>query len=80
MDTASELRTAAIARGKAFAVSEPVTVAADIEPPAGERVMLRSHHSEAPVAATLSDAPPLISDARSRLVEKRAALQRLWRG
>jgi adenylate cyclase len=81
MDSANELRTAAIARGKAFAISEPVTSRAEVDPAPGEKILLRPYHSEAPIAAILSDTPPVLPDSsRTRLVEKRAALQRLWRG
>ncbi len=76
MEVANELRKAVAARGKSFAISEPVTTAAGVDPAAGEKVMLRS--PGAAVAAWLSASAP-ITPPPSRLAE-RAALPRLWSG
>ncbi len=76
MEVANELRKAVAARGKSFAISEPVTTAAGVDPAAGEKVMLQS--PGAAVAAWLSASAP-ITPPPSRLAE-RAALPRLWSG
>jgi adenylate cyclase len=81
VDVANELRKAAIARAAAFAITEPVTTAAGIEPAVGDKVVLAAHGAGAPIAAVLSAAPPALPASRTTgLTERRAALQRLWRG
>jgi len=80
VDTANELRKAAAAHTAAFAISEPVTTAAGLEPAAGEKVALAPQGASGTIAASLSSAPPALPMARSALAERRAALQRLWSG
>jgi adenylate cyclase len=80
VDAANELRKAVAAHGQMFAISEPVTTAAGVEPAAGEKIMLRTPGSRAPIAASLSASSPVPPPPRSRLGERRAALQRLWKG
>jgi len=80
VDVTNELRKAAAAHGAAFAISEPVTTAAGVEPPAGDKVVLAAHGAGAPIAAVLSAAPPALPASRTGLSERRAALQRLWSG
>jgi adenylate cyclase len=79
VDVTNELRKAAVARGKSFAISEPVTTAAGVAPAVGDTVVLRSPGSGALVAASLSASAP-VPPVRTRLIERRAALQRLWSG
>jgi adenylate cyclase len=79
VEAANELRKAAAAH-TAFAISEPVTSAAGVEPAAGEKVMLAPHGASGTIAAVLSSAPPALPITRSGLAERRAALQRLWSG
>jgi adenylate cyclase len=59
MDLANELRKTAIARGRSFAVSEPVYTAAEIEPIFQERVTLPGTDGNVP--AFLSDTAPIPS-------------------
>jgi adenylate cyclase len=80
VDVANELRRAAAAHKRAFAISEPVTAAAAVESAAGDKVTIHLPRSGAPVVASLSASPPVLPSSRTRLVEQRAALQRLWRG
>jgi adenylate cyclase len=80
MDVANELRKMAAAQGRPFAISEPVTTAAGVDPSAGDKVTLRSHDPGAPIVAYLSTSPPVLPTSRTRLAEQRAALQRLWSG
>ena len=79
VEVANELRKAAAARGSSFAISEPVTTAAGVDPAAGEKVMLQSPGAADAVAATLSASAPSTPPSRAGLVE-RAALPRLWGG
>ena len=81
VDIANELRRVAAAHKAVFAISEPVTSAADVEPPDGEKIAIRLPASAAPIAATLSASPPALPAPRTtRITERRAALQRLWSG
>ncbi len=84
VDAANELRRelskAAAAHGRRFAVSEPVTTAAGVDPAIGDKVTVRAHGSGAPIAASLSASPPALPQPRTRLAERGAALQRLWKG
>jgi adenylate cyclase len=80
MDVADELRKAAAARGKLFAISEPVTTAAAVDPAVGDKVILRSPGSGTPIAVLLSASAPVPPPSRTRLVERHAALRRLWSG
>jgi adenylate cyclase len=79
VEMANELRKAAAARGGSFAISEPVTTAAGVDPAAGEKVTLQSPGAAHAVAATLSASAPSTPPSRAGLVE-RAALPRLWGG
>jgi len=76
VEVTNELRKAAAARGSMFAISEPVTTAAGIDPAAGEKIMLQSPGA---VAAWLSASAPIAPLPGTRLIE-RAALPRLWSG
>jgi adenylate cyclase len=78
MDVANELRKAAAARRKPFAISQPVYAAAGLEGAAQDQVMLSSPRSGAPVAAFLSASAPVLPPPSGALAERRAALQRLW--
>jgi adenylate cyclase len=78
MDVANELRKAAAARRKPFAISQPVYAAAGLEGVAQDQVMLSSPRSAAPIAAFLSAMPPVLPPSPRPLAERRAALQRLW--
>jgi adenylate cyclase len=80
VDVTNELRQAAVAHGKSFAISQPVTTAAGVEPAAGEKIILRSPGSGAPIEATLSATAPIPPPSRPRLAERRAAWRRLWSG
>ena len=77
VDVAQELRKAAAASGKPFAISERVYVAAGLDSASQDKVMLRSPHSAAPIAASLSASAPALPSS-SRGSERRTALQRLW--
>ncbi|HEY7247422.1 MAG TPA: 2Fe-2S iron-sulfur cluster-binding protein [Xanthobacteraceae bacterium] len=84
VDVANELRKelgkAAAAHGRRFAISEPVTTAAGVDPAVGDQVTLRAHGSGAPIVASLSTSAPPLPQSRSRLAERGEALQRLWKG
>jgi adenylate cyclase len=80
MDLANELRKTTAAQGRAFAISEPVTTAAGVDPAAGDKITLRSHSAGVAIVAYLSTSPPVLPVSRTRLAEQRAALQRLWSG
>jgi adenylate cyclase len=80
MEVANELRKAAAAHGKSFAISEAVTTAAGVEPAIGDKIILRLPASGTPLAASLSASAPIWPPSRSRRVERRAALQCLWSG
>ena len=78
MDEANELRKAAAARGKAFAISQPVYAAAGLVADGEDKVVLRSAGTEAPIAACLSASAPLPPPAPTAQGRGRATLQRLW--
>jgi adenylate cyclase len=80
MDVANGLRKAAAGHDKAFAISDPVTAAAGVEPAPGENITVPSHNPEAPVVASLSASPPLLPPSRIGRLEPRSGLQRLWSG
>jgi adenylate cyclase len=80
VDVANELRKTPAAQGRAFAISEPVTTAAGVDPAAGDKITLRSHGAGVAIVAYLSASPPPLPVSRTRLAEQRAALQRLWSG
>lgn len=79
IDVANELRKAAAAHGKPFAVSQPVYAEAGIEPVFQEKVMLAAPGAEAAVVAFLSDAAPIPSPKWTLhgVQGPRAKLQRL---
>jgi adenylate cyclase len=79
MEVVDELRKAAAAHGKLFAISEPVTTVAGVESAIGDKVVLWSPGSAAPIAASLSDTAPMPL-SWSRTVERRAKWQGLWNG
>jgi adenylate cyclase len=77
VDVANELRKAAAAHRKPFAISEAVYAAAGLEPAAQDKVVLRPARS-APIAASLTASAPALPESPRPGVERRAALQRLW--
>jgi adenylate cyclase len=82
VDVANELRKAAAAQGKAFAISEQVYAAAGLEMSLPDKVMLASNGDEAPIAASLSASAPELPPSWTRRGDqvRLAALQRLWSG
>jgi len=80
LEVANALRKAAAAQGKAFAISEAVSSAAGVDIAVGVKIILRSPGSAAPITASLFAAAPVPPPPRTRLVERRTALQRLWSG
>jgi adenylate cyclase len=84
VDAANELRKelnkAAAAHGRRFAISEPVTTAAGVDLALGDKITVRAPGAGAPIAASLSASPPALPQPRTRLSERSAALQRLWKG
>jgi adenylate cyclase len=80
MDGVNELRKAAANHGKLFAISDAVTLAAGVDPAAGDKIMVESGDVGGPFAAWLSAAAPIVPSSRTRIVERRDALRRLWSG
>jgi adenylate cyclase len=80
VDVINELRKAAAARGKSFAISDAVTLAAGVESAAGDKIPIAAHGAGGQIAAWLSDAAPIVPSSRTRLAERRDALRRLWSG
>ncbi len=81
MDVVQELRKAAAEHGKPFAISRPVYLAAGLDPVAKEEIMVRPTRSDVAVPVSLCEsAPASPSPTPTLLGERRAALQRLWRG
>jgi adenylate cyclase len=82
VDVANELRKAAAAQGKHFAVSEATYGAANLEFPPQDRETVRIPGHDTPVEATLSaSAPALPADWKPiGTLSRVAALQRLWSG
>jgi adenylate cyclase len=81
VDIANALRRMAATHKALFAISEPVTTAAGVEPADGDKITIRLPGSAAPIAATLSTSPPALPAPRTtRMTERHAALQRLWSG
>ncbi len=80
MDVANELRRTAAARGKAFAISQPVYAAAGLDAAFDDAVELPG--SGTPIAASLSASAPERPPSWRPLGEqgRRAALERLWSG
>lgn len=82
VDVANELRKAAAAQGKHFAISEATYAAANLELPSQDRDAVRVPGHDTPIEATLSvSAPALPADWKTIGAPSRvAALQRLWSG
>ena len=80
VDALHDLRRSAAEHGSLFAISEPVTTAAGVEPAPGEVVMVRTSGSGTPIGVTLSASSPVAPPPRSRLEERGAALKRIWSG
>jgi adenylate cyclase len=81
IDGANELRKAAAAQGKSFAVSEPVYAAAGLDPSNADKVVLPG--VDAPISGFLSVSAPELPAAWTRsstMQRRRAILQRLWTG
>ena len=76
MDVANELRKAAAAQGKPFAISKPVYTAAGLDPEFENEITVPG--PEAPVAVSLSESAPVLPVSTTPFRERRAALQRLW--
>jgi adenylate cyclase len=76
MDVANELRKAAAAQGKPFAISKPVYTAAGLDPQFENEITVPG--PEAPVAVSLSESAPVLPVSTTPFRERRAALQRLW--
>ena len=79
VEVAHALRKAVAAHGGMFAISEPITTAAGVDPAAGQKVTI-SVEADEPISATLSLAAPTLPVSQTRLREQGAMLQRLWRG
>jgi adenylate cyclase len=77
LDVVNELRKAAAAQGKAFAISEPVYTAAGLDASFEDKVTVPD--SEAPVAVALSESAPALPVSVRSFRERRAALRQLWR-
>jgi len=79
VDVVNELRKAAAAHGKAFAVSEHIFAAAGLEATSPDKVLLKPRGGGAPVAAFLSETAPERPPAWAGLGEKAryAILQRM---
>ena len=80
VDVTNDLRKAAAANGKLFAISEPVTTAAGVDPAVGDKVILRSPGSGAPIAASLSASAPAVADPAPRTARRMRRLWSLWSG
>jgi adenylate cyclase len=76
MDVANELREAAAAEDKPFAISQPVYAAAGLDAEFTENISVGG--SDAPIPASLSDTAPVLPLSATPFRERRAALQRLW--
>ena len=76
VDATNALRKAAAAHGAAFAISQAVYAAADLDPPPGEEIMVALPTSTAAIPVVLSAAAPALPAAPG--LAPRAALQRLW--
>jgi adenylate cyclase len=79
VDVANELRKAAAAQGKAFAISERVYAVSGLEPTLPDKVMLKPRGGGAPIAAFLSTTAPERPLSWAGLGEKtrHALLQRM---
>ena len=80
VDVANELRAAAAKRGKRFAISRPVYAAAGIEDSFHEGASIQPSGAAAAVSVSLSDVAPIPPPSPTRFRERRAALQRMWKG
>jgi adenylate cyclase len=80
VDVANELRKVAAKRGKGFAISRPVYAAAGLDDSFREDASMTTADVDAPVAVSLSDVAPIPARAPTRFRERRAALQRMWKG
>ena len=83
VDVANELRKAAAAQGKQFAISEQAYAAAGLELPPEDRITLQVPGVDAPVRASLSASGPVLPATWRPLGEplrRAAALQRIWSG
>jgi adenylate cyclase len=75
MDVVEELRKAAAAAGKTFAISDPVYVAAGLDAPAGNKTTVGP--PDASASALLSDTAPVLPPSWTPLAERHAALRLL---
>jgi adenylate cyclase len=76
LDVVNEVRKAAAAQDKPFAISKPVYAAAGLEPSLESEITVPA--SEAPIAVSLSESAPVLPVSTTSFRERRAALQRLW--
>jgi adenylate cyclase len=81
MDVVQELRKLVAGHGKALAISRPVYVAAGLEPPAENEIMVEPPGSDSPIAVSLCDSAPVSPGSTGTgFGARRAALQRMWKG
>jgi adenylate cyclase len=78
VDVANELRKAAAARHKPFAISQQVYAAAELEGSPQDRVVLAATPAGERVVAFLSDSPPVLPPSWRPRREGSAVLRRLW--
>jgi adenylate cyclase len=78
LDVANEMRKFAAEQGKPFAISRPVYTAAGLEPNVENEIMVPG--AEGPIAVSLSESAPALPVSTTSFRERRAALQRLWKG
>ncbi len=76
IDAANELRKAAAAQGKPFAISKPVYTAAGLEQSFESEITVPG--LEAPIAVSLSESAPVVPVSTTSFRERRATLRRLW--
>jgi adenylate cyclase len=76
MDAVNEVRKAAAAQGKPFAITKPVYTAAGLDQSFESEIMVPG--PDAPVAVSLSESAPAVPVSTTSFHERRAALRRLW--
>jgi adenylate cyclase len=76
LDVVNEVRKAAAAQGKPFAITKPVYTAAGLDQSCESEVTVPGF--EVPVAMSLSESAPALPVSTTSFRERRAAFQRLW--
>jgi adenylate cyclase len=76
LDVVNEVRKAAAAQGKPFAITKPVYTAAGLDQSFESEITVPG--LETPVAMSLSESAPVLPVSTTSFRERRAALQRLW--